>query len=179
MMLYSKIQARLVLTPRLAWWWHVSKAVIPKLEQECLLNSSPQRFWCFKPVSWKTVSPPDKDEGHGLGMIQGHYTYCLLCFSSNLPLIWQDVQRPGTPAVINEDWWVLWASRFLRFFFFWELTRLIMLILTWGLCILFWYLEVENGKSVIMGTVVSKSGAVQIYISKWWFCFNGLLKFPF
>ena len=115
-MLYSKIQARLVLTPRLAWWWHVSKAVIPKLEQECLLNSSPQRFWCFKPVSWKTVSPPDKDEGHGLGMIQGHYTYCLLCFSSNLPLIWQDVQRPGTPAVINEDWWVLWASRFLRFF---------------------------------------------------------------
>lgn len=35
-----------------------------------------------------------------------------------------------------------------------------------GLCILFWYLAVENGKSVIMGTVVSKSGAVQIYISK-------------
>ena len=121
MMLYSKIQARLVLTPRLAWWWHVSKAVVPKLKQECLLNSSPQRFWCFKPVSWKTIFPPDKDKEHGLGMIQGHYTYCLLCFSSNLPLIWQDVlvhgPEAGDPEVINEDWWVLWASRFLRFFF--------------------------------------------------------------
>ena len=43
-MLYSKIQARLVLTPRLAWWWHVSKAVVSKMRAGMLTQQQSPTF---------------------------------------------------------------------------------------------------------------------------------------
>ena len=66
--------------------------------------SGPQPFWCQGSVLQKTIFPWTKDSGHGLGMIQVHYSYCALYFYYYYNSSTSDhqafrFQRLGTPAL--------------------------------------------------------------------------------